>query len=177
MYFVKSVEDFSEIRGLKKLNLDTFTDFRGDIWTTYTDCDFLPKFVQDKVSVSKKHVLRGLHGDSEIDKLIICMHGRIQLAVLDLRKNSPTYGNAEMFDLSDESGVAIFVPSGCVNGHLCLSDKCIFFYKWSKIYSGPQNQVTIKWNDPKLDLKWKIKKPILSTRDKKHAILSEGVVL
>ena len=177
MYFIKDVETFDDIDGVLKLNLDTFTDFRGDIWTTYTDCDFLPKFSEDKISVSKKHVLRGLHGDSEIDKLIVCMHGEIQLAVVDLRKDSSTYGNSMMFNLSDEKGSAIFVPAGCVNGHLCLSDKCIFFYKWSKPYNGADNQVTIKWDDPDLNLSWKINNPILSTRDEKHAIMYKGVFL
>ena len=177
MYFIKDVETFDDIDGVLKLNLDTFTDFRGDIWTTYTDCDFLPKFSEDKISVSKKHVLRGLHGDSEIDKLIVCMHGEIQLAVVDLRKDSSTYGNSMMFNLSDEKGSAIFVPAGCVNGHLCLSDKCIFFYKWSKPYNGADNQVTIKCDDPDLNLSWKINNPILSTRDEKHAIMYKGVFL
>ena len=177
MYFVNNVENIDHINGLMRLNLDTFTDFRGDIWTTYTDCDFLPKFSEDKVSVSKKHVLRGLHGDSEIDKLIICLHGKIQLAVVDLRKESSTYGNSFMFDLSDQEGTAIFVPAGCVNGHLCLSEKCIFFYKWSKPYNGAEKQVTIKWNDPALNLNWKINTPFLSTRDEKHAIMYEGVYL
>lgn len=177
MYFVSSTKECREIIGLKILDLDTYTDFRGDIWTTYTDCDFLPTFSEDKVSVSKKHVLRGLHGDSEIDKLITCLHGEIQLAVVDLRKNSETYGNSVMFDLSDKRGTAIFVPAGCVNGHLCLSEKCIFFYKWSKPYAGAEKQVTIKWNDPDLNLNWKINNPFLSTRDEKHAILYKGVFL
>ena len=105
------------------------------------------------------------------------MHGEIQLAVVDLRKDSSTYGNSMMFNLSDEKGSAIFVPAGCVNGHLCLSDKCIFFYKWSKPYNGADNQVTIKWDDPDLNLSWKINNPILSTRDEKHAIMYKGVFL
>ncbi len=177
MYFVESVSDVDEIVGLKKLDLDTFTDHRGDIWTTYTDCDFLPKFVEDKVSVSKSGVLRGLHGDSEIDKLIVCLHGQIQLAVVDLRQDSPTYGNSKMFELSDQKGCAIFVPSGCVNGHLCLSEKCVFFYKWSKPYNGADKQVTIQWDDPDLNLKWKVKNPKMSKRDKHHAVKYRGVYL
>ena len=177
MYFIKDMEASQEIIGLKKLNLDTFSDFRGDIWTLYTDCDFLPKFAEDKISVSKKGVLRGLHGDSEIDKLILCLHGDIQLGVLDLREDSPTYGNTQMFDLNDRVGTAIFVPAGCVNGHLCLSEKCVFYYKWSKIYNGADKQVTIKWDDPDLSLDWKIKDPIMSPRDMNHAIPAKGVYL
>ncbi len=118
-----------------------------------------------------------MHGDSEIDKLILCLHGSIQLAVVDLRKGSSTYGNSKMFNLDDKNGRAIFVPAGCVNGHLCLSDKCIFFYKWSKPYNGADKQVTIQWDDPSLALEWKIKNPIMSTRDKKHAIMSRVVCL
>tara|TARA_B100001057_G_scaffold500275_1_gene614472 strand:+ start:12540 stop:13073 length:534 start_codon:yes stop_codon:yes gene_type:complete len=177
MYFVSSITEYEEIKGLKKLNLDTFTDFRGDIWTTYTDCDFLPKFSEDKVSISKKGILRGLHGDSEIDKLIVCLHGEIQLAVVDLRKGSTTYGNSMMFDLNDQEGSAIFVPAGCVNGHLCLSEKCIFFYKWSRPYNGADKQVTIKWDDPGLGLNWKMCNPDMSERDKMHAVEHEGVYL
>ena len=177
MYFVESVVECAEITGLKKLNLDTFTDHRGDIWTTYTDCDFLPRFVEDKVSISKKGVLRGLHGDAEIDKLIVCLQGEIQLAVVDLRQNSPTYGNSKMFDLSDQKGCAVFVPAGCVNGHLCLSSRCVFFYKWSKAYNGAEKQVTIAWNDPDLDLKWKEKSPKMSKRDESHAVRYKGVYL
>ena len=177
MYFVKDVEESLSIKGMKILNLDTFTDFRGDIWTLYSDCDFLPRFVEDKVSVSKKDVLRGLHGDSEISKLILCLHGSIQVGVLDLRQGSSTYGNTEMFILSDEVGRAIYVPAGCVHGHLCLSEKCVFFYKWSKVYNGHANQVTVKWDDPSHNLDWKIKNPLLSSRDIEHATSPEGIFL
>lgn len=177
MYFIKNIKEHQIINGLKELELDTFSDERGEIWTTYTNVDFLPKFEEDKLSTSKYSVLRGLHGDSEIDKLITCLHGKLQLAVADLRKDSETYGNSIMFEISADNPKLIFVPAGCVNGHLCLSDKCLFFYKWSKKYNSVEKQVTINYLDPKFNFNWQLKDVILSDRDKNHAILSEGVFL
>ena len=81
-----------------------------------------------------------------------------------------------MFYLSDREPKSIFVPAGCVNGHLCLSDKCIFYYKWSEKYSGAATQETIKWNDERFNLPWLCKDPILSDRDMLGRN-SEGVYL
>ncbi len=177
MYFVKGVHESTKIKGVLRLDLDTFADHRGEIWTTYTEVDFLPSFVEDKVSISGKNVLRGLHGDSEISKLITCMQGEMQLAILDLRSESSTYGETQMYDLSDQNPMSIFVPAGCVNGHLCLSERGLFFYKWSAVYNGADNQVTVKWDDPGLDLAWKCRNPIVSERDGLHGIPAEGVYL
>ena len=177
MYFVKDVENSKVIPGVKKLSLDTYSDFRGDIWTVYTDCDFLPRFVEDKISISKHKVLRGLHGDSQISKLITCIHGNIQLAVVDLRKDSPSYGKKEMFRMGEDNPISVYVPAGCVNGHLSLSKKCIFHYKWSQVYNGAEKQVTISWDDPSLSIPWEIEDPILSDRDREHSRFMENVYL
>jgi dTDP-4-dehydrorhamnose 3,5-epimerase len=177
MYFIKEIKNNPTIDGLKELTLDTFSDNRGEIWTIYTNSDFLPSFVEDKLSISNYSVLRGLHGDSEIDKLITCLHGKIQLGIADLRKNSPTYGNSIMYELSAEQPKSILVPAGCVNGHLCLSEKCLFFYKWSKKYNGIQKQVTIDYLDKKFNFNWALKDVIVSERDQNHSISSEGIFL
>ena len=58
------------------------------------------------------------------------------------------------------------MPPGCVNSHLCLSEKCVFYYKWSEQYRGPDHQVTISWDDPDIGVEWAIQDPILSERDK-----------
>ena len=86
--------------------------------------------------------------------------------VVDLRKESETYGKTETFLISDCEPTVVIVPKGCVNAHLCLSDKCVFYYKWSEDYKGPDKQVTINWDDPDLNIDWAIKNPILSERDK-----------
>jgi len=164
---MKYVEDIinHDISGLLELRLDTFNDKRGEIWSIYEDCDLLPNFVEDKVTISTKGVLRGLHGDHETSKLISCLYGEIFLAVVDVRDDSKTYGNIKVFNLSDKKPTMILVPAGCLNGHMCLSDKCVFFYKWTKKYSGPESQITVKWDDPRLNIKWPSKSPILSDRD------------
>ena len=164
MKYVENITNHN-IDGLLEIQLDTFNDNRGEIWSIYEDCELLPSFVEDKVTVSTKNVLRGLHGDFKISKLISCLHGSIFLAVVDIRKGSPTYKKIKTFELSDENPTMVLVPSGCLNGHLCISDKCVFFYKWSHKYNGPQEQITVRWNEPSLNIPWPTEKPILSERD------------
>jgi dTDP-4-dehydrorhamnose 3,5-epimerase len=164
MKYVKNIIKHS-ISGLLEIELDPFHDKRGEIWSIYEKCELFPDFVEDKVTISNRGVLRGLHGDYETDKLITCLHGELFLAVVDIRKNSPEYKKVTTFKLSEENPKMILVPSGCLNGHLCISDKCIFFYKWSKKYTSPDDQITIKWDDSDLNINWPINYPILSDRD------------
>jgi len=176
MKVIKEKIESEKIKGLTTIKLDTFQDYRGEIWTVYSEdyCDL--KFVADKITISRFGVLRGLHGDPYTAKLITCLSGQIQLAVLDLRKDSETYGNVETFLISDYEPTVVIVPAGCVNAHLCLSDKCVFYYKWSEQYKGPDHQVTIAWDDPALNIDWAIKNPILSERDK-NGVNFEGIFL
>tara|TARA_R100001086_G_scaffold68954_1_gene32769 strand:+ start:370 stop:900 length:531 start_codon:yes stop_codon:yes gene_type:complete len=155
----------SNIKDLYVLELDTFQDVRGEIWTIFSNEHSNLNYVADKVTISRFGVLRGFHGDSHTAKLITCLSGQFQLAAADLRADSETYGNVETFLISDNKPSVVFVPAGCVNAHLCLSDKCVFHYKWSKDYNGPDSQVTVAWNDPDLSVDWVINNPILSKRD------------
>ena len=169
MKIVKEIKKSERIKDLVSIKLDTFQDYRGEIWTVYSEEYTDLKFVADKITISRFGVLRGLHGDPHTAKLIACLSGQIQLAILDLRKDSETYGNVETFLISDYDPTVVIVPAGCVNAHLCLSDKCVFYYKWSEHYKGPDEQVTIAWDDPELDIDWVIDNPILSERDKNGA--------
>jgi len=169
MKIVKEITKSEKIKDLLSIKLDTFQDYRGEIWTVYSEEYTDLKFVADKITISRFGVLRGLHGDPHTAKLIACLSGQIQLAILDLRKDSETYGNVETFLISDYDPTVVIVPAGCVNAHLCLSDKCVFYYKWSEHYKGPDEQVTIAWDDPELDIDWVIDNPILSERDKNGA--------
>ena len=176
MKIIKEITKSEKIKDLLSIKLDTFQDYRGEIWTVYSEEYTDLKFVADKITISRFGVLRGLHGDPHTAKLIACLSGQIQLAVLDLRKDSETYGNVETFLISDYDPTVVIVPAGCVNAHLCLSDKCVFYYKWSEHYKGPDEQVTIAWDDPELDIDWVIDNPILSERDK-NGISYKGVFL
>ena len=176
MKIIKEEIVSQKINGLKQLKLDTFQDFRGEIWTIYSEEYADSEFVADKISISRFGVLRGFPGDSHTAKLITCLHGQFQLAVLDLRKSSSTYGNTEMFLITDNEPTVVFVPAGCANAHLSLSDKCVFYYKWSEPYAGPDSQVTVIWNVSDLAIDWAIKSPLVSERDK-NGIRFKGITL
>jgi dTDP-4-dehydrorhamnose 3,5-epimerase len=161
----KNKEESQTIKDLVVADLDPFEDDRGQIWTLYNTQDWNMRFVEDKISISTHNVLRGLHGDKTTWKLIGCLNGSFFLAVVDGRENSPTYGNIETFTLSAQKPQLILVPAGCLNGHLCLTDQCIFWYKWSEYYNGPKNQVTIRWDDKDININWPYSNPIISERD------------
>jgi dTDP-4-dehydrorhamnose 3,5-epimerase len=134
-------------------------------------------FVQDDVSISKKNVLRGLHGDglkpkqNATWKLIQCLDGEIFVVIVDVRKDSSTFKQTKTFILNDSNKYQLLIPPGCGNGHLCLSNKCIFHYKQSEYYKGQSDQFTIKWNS--VGVNWPINgEPILSERDKNAEPLS-----
>ncbi len=143
--------------------LDYFQDNRGKNFEIYHPeshgIEF--PFILDSCSVSTKGVLRGFHGDSINWKLIQCLQGEIQLYVIN-----PKLGSSREFILNAEKPMQVLIHSGVLNAHLCLSDNCIFYYKWSDGYVPVDKQLHIKWNDPKYNLAWLIKNPILSERDK-----------
>ena len=145
-----------------------FEDERGKNYTNWDkNWKFPCKFVQSKITIGKKNVLRGLHGDKITYKLISCLYGEIELAVVDVRKESETYGKYISYNLNNKNNLSILVPPRCFNGHICLSDNCVFQYFWSEPYSGPENQETIIYNDKDLNIKWTRKENlILSNRDK-----------
>ena len=128
-------------------------------------------FKEDDVSISRKHVLRGLHGDKITWKLIQCLHGEVFFALVDNNPESDTYLKVETFTLSETNRQQVLVPPSFVNGYLCLSEKCIFSYKQTESYSGMANQVALRWNDPKLNISWPVAQPVLSQRDSAISLL------
>lgn len=147
-----------------------FSDDRGDLWTLWNKNFFTPKleFVHDKIATSKKNVLRGLHGDNKSWKLISCLYGEIFLSVVNYDKSSSDYLKTDNFILNDVNKKIILVPPNFLNGHLVLSENCVFFYKWAYEgeYPDVNDQFSIRWNDPILKINWPISEPILSERDK-----------
>ncbi len=146
-----------------------FEDFRGAYVETYNreiyraagiDIDF----VQDDISVSSRHVLRGLHGDDSTWKLVSCLQGSFYLVVVNWDKRSSQYGRWEAFTLSDRNHLQVLIPPQFGNGHVVLSEQAIFHYKQSTYYDR-KRQFTLKWNDARLGLWWPVRDPILSRRD------------
>tara|TARA_B100000902_G_C27321075_1_gene924508 strand:- start:2298 stop:2771 length:474 start_codon:yes stop_codon:yes gene_type:complete len=156
------------INGVVKRNLDAFVDYRGDLYTIWKDGDFDLSFNHDKISTSRKNVLRGIHGDDKSWKLITCLHGEIYFVIVDNRESSDTFMSWESMILSDRNKKQILLPPGVGNGFLVLSDHSVFHYKWSYKgeYPDVKDQFTIKWNNKDLGIDWPIDNPILSKRDK-----------
>jgi dTDP-4-dehydrorhamnose 3,5-epimerase len=160
----------TNLEGVLKITLDAFEDHRGYYIETYNEELYKNKginveFFQDDISVSKNNVLRGIHGDQETWKLISCFEGKFYLVVVNNDEKSSQYKQWESFTLSEQNRIQILVPPKFGNGHLVLSGRAIFHYKQNTYYN-PKGQFTICWNDPDYNIKWPIKKPILSKRDK-----------
>ena len=145
----------------------SFEDFRGELFTSYKKGDYNLDFNHDKVSISRKNVLRGLHGDSKSFKLITCLAGEVLLVVVDNRPESKNYLKWDSIILTSKNRKQVLIPPMFANGHLILSDEATFFYKWSYKgnYPDVNDQFTLKWNDPKIGIHWPISNPILSKRD------------
>lgn len=145
----------------------SYEDYRGELFTLYKKGEGL-EFNHDKVSISRKNVLRGLHGDNKSWKLVSCLAGEIYLVVVDNRKSSDTYLWWDSIVLTAKNRKQVLIPPNFANGHLILSDEATFFYKWSYPgrYPDVNDQFTLKWNDPDLKINWPISNPILSKRDK-----------
>jgi dTDP-4-dehydrorhamnose 3,5-epimerase len=144
---------------------DSFEDFRGELYTLFKQEDSNLIFNHDKVSVSRKNVLRGLHGDSKSWKLITCLAGEVMLVVVDNRKDSHNYLKWDSIILTAKNRKSVLVPPMFANGHLVLSEEATFFYKWSYPgnYPDVEDQFTLKWDS--LGIHWPISNPILSKRD------------
>jgi dTDP-4-dehydrorhamnose 3,5-epimerase len=161
----------TELDGVLKISPTTFfKDFRGEYIETYNK-DFFKKnninieFTQDDISVSKKNVLRGVHGDFKTWKLVTCLHGSFFLVVVNNDENSSQYKKSISFTLTDKNRELILIPPKFGNGHVVLSQTAIFHYKQNTNYDR-SSQFTIKWNDSNYNFGWPIEDPILSERDK-----------
>ena len=147
----------------------SFNDSRGSYWTVWEKNRYNLDFNHDKFSYSKKNVLRGLHGDYKSWKLVSCVYGEIFFVIVNNNKNHKDYLKYKTMYLNDKNKKQVLIPPGFANGHLCTSNECLFYYKWSYLgdYPDINDQFSIKWNDKRLDINWPIKaKPILSKRDK-----------
>jgi dTDP-4-dehydrorhamnose 3,5-epimerase len=146
-----------------------FEDFRGEYIEIYNEeiykeADIDLDFVQDDISTSSRHVLRGIHGDRRTWKLISCLYGRFYFVVINNNPDSAQYRQWEAFTLSDLNRMQVLVPPGFGNGHVVMSDMAIFHYKQTTEYDRA-SQFTLPWNDPALKIWWPIADPITSARD------------
>ena len=156
---------FSEINVFQP---EVYTDYRGELWTTWKKENFDLDFNHDKVSTSRKNVIRGIHGDDKSWKLVTCLYGEMYFVVVDNRPDSDTYLKWDYIILNDKNRKSVLVPPRFGNSFCVLSEYMIFMYKWSYPgeYPDTDDQFTLKWNDSRININWPIENPILSERDK-----------
>lgn len=158
------------ISGIIEIELSAFTDFRGEIYTYWNKADFEHNinFNHDKFTMSYKNVFRGLHGDFESTKMVTCPWGELFYVFVDNRKDSKTYMQWDTTILSQSKKNAVIFPPGIASGALTLSENSVTAYKlaYPNSYPDANQQFSIKWNHPDLDLKWPVEDIILSERDK-----------
>ena len=164
----------TKFKGLKIYKKDTFKDSRGFFRELFLNNTLKKKFPFDVMSFSKKNVLRGLHLQIKKPqgKFVTVLRGKIFDVAVDLRKNSKTYGKYFSVVLSEKENSSLFIPEGFAHGFCSLSDNTLMHYKCTN-YRDKKSEVGILWNDKDLKIKWPIKKPILSTKDKNNINFKE----
>ena len=172
----------TEIPGVVIIEPKLFGDERGYFMETWSQKDFDEqvrpiKFVQDNESKSCYGVLRGLHfqkGKHAQSKLVRVLKGKVLDVAVDIRKGSPTFGKHVMVELTGENHRQFFIPRGFAHGFVVLSEEAVFQYKCDNLYA-PQAEGAIIWNDPSLNIDWKISAEdiILSAKDNAHPTLAE----
>ena len=157
----------TKIKDLVLVKTNIYKDTRGFFKEVEKNKILKKKFVFDCFSFSKKNTLRGLHLQTKKSqaKIITVVQGKILDVVVDLRKNSKTFGKHFKIEISENSDYSLFIPENFAHGFLCLSKNCGVYYKCSN-YRDKKSETTIKWNDKYLNIKWPIKNPILSKKDK-----------
>ena len=159
-----------------------FSDSRGYFFESFNQREFDEKvrpvrFVQDNESKSSYGVLRGLHfqkGKDVQSKLVRVVKGAVLDVAVDIRKGSPTFGKWVSAELTEENHRQFFVPRGFAHGFSVLSEEAVFQYKCDNFYA-PQSEGAIAWNDPDLNIDWRIpaENIQLSLKDSNHPLLKD----
>lgn len=173
----------TKIKDVYIIDVKTYGDNRGYFMETYKESDFKEaglnyNFVQDNQSSSRKGVLRGLHFQKTHPqaKLVRVIKGEVFDVAVDLRKNSPTYGQWVGVVLSEENKRQFMIPRGFAHGFVVMSDYAEFAYKCDELYH-PEDEGGIMWNDPAIGIEWpEVGEIILSEKDKIHLSLADSKI-
>jgi dTDP-4-dehydrorhamnose 3,5-epimerase len=169
------------VAGALRIMPRVFSDDRG--WfteafaaTRYRQAGIDAAFVQDNLSSSARHVLRGLHADPRMAKLIQVVRGSAFDVIADARPESPTYGTWCAVTLRASERTQLYIPAGCLHGFLALEDDTLLSYKQSAEYD-PAREFGIRWDDPDLAIAWPLEgsSPVLSAKDAANPLLRDLV--
>lgn len=174
----------TEIKDVKIVEPDVFGDNRGWFMESYSykkykDLGIDVEFIQDNRSrTEKKGTLRGLHFQTAPmaqSKLLCCTKGAIMDVAVDLRRNSPTYLKWISVELTEDNKKQIFIPKGFAHGFVTLTDNVEVMYKVDEYYA-PENDRSIRFDDPQINVMWGVDDPILSAKDKSAPLLKDSDV-
>ena len=157
----------TKFNGLRIYEKDTYNDKRGYTRELFLNKSLNKKFPFDLISFSKKNVIRGLHLQIKKPqgKFITVLKGKIYDVVVDCRKNSKTIGQYFSIILSEKQNNSLFIPEGFAHGYCSLSRDSLLHYKMTE-YRDKKSERGILWNDKDLNIKWPVKNPIISHKDK-----------
>jgi dTDP-4-dehydrorhamnose 3,5-epimerase len=162
----------TKIKDLLIIKPKVFADSRGYFFESYPADVFKQNnitlnFVQDNQSLSSTGVLRGLHFQAppfDQGKLVRVITGAVLDIAVDIRKDSPTYGEHIAIELTEENKSMFYIPPGFAHGFLTLRDNTIFSYKCTNVYNK-LSEGCVLWNDTDLNINWNVANPILSEKD------------
>lgn len=172
------------IDGAVVLTPKVFGDNRGWFMESYSkrtleEAGIYDEFIQDNRSFSaEKGTLRGLHCQTEPmaqAKLLTCLKGEILDVAVDIREGSPTYMKWVSVKLSEENKKMFYIPAGCLHGFVTLTDNVEVMYKVNNFYS-PENDRSVRFDDPTLGVEWGVTNPILSQKDLNAPLLKDSDV-
>lgn len=163
----------TEINGILLIKPDVFGDDRGYFLESYREEKYkefgiTDQFVQDNISKSVKGTVRGLHyqiGSKAQGKLCQVLSGEVMDVAVDIRFGSPTFGKHYETILSDNNHFQLWIPAGFAHGFSVLSEKAIFMYKCTEVYSK-EDERSILYSDENLNINWRVKNPLVSEKDK-----------
>ena len=165
----------TKFKDLKVIFSPVHNDKRGFFRETFQKKSFSKKkFIFTCVSSSKKNVLRGLHLQTKFaqGKYLSVLKGEIFDVAVDLRNNSKNFGKYFSIKLSDKNGISVFIPPGFAHGFIGLKKENIICYHCTN-YRSKKNELGILWNDKDINIKWPVKKPILSKKDSKNISIKD----
>ena len=163
----------TKIKDLYLIEPNVFGDERGYFFESFNQDTFSKligkevNFVQDNQSMSGKDIVRGLHFQNPPfaqGKLVRVIKGEVIDVAVDIRKDSPTYGEHVSVRLSEENKLMLWIPEGFAHGFSSLKDDTIFSYKCTNYYNK-ESEGSIAWDDSDLDIKWEVNNPIISEKD------------
>jgi len=170
----------TKIKDLYIIEPTVFGDERGYFYESFNQETFAKligkeiTFVQDNQSLSGKNIVRGLHFQNKPfgqGKLVRVIKGEVIDVAVDIRKNSPTYGEHVSVKLTEENKLMFWIPEGFAHGFSSLKDDTIFAYKCTNYYSK-ESEGSIAWNDPTLNINWEVENPIISEKDQNSSAFS-----